>query len=1526
MASEDAYIIRTGSRTPCPTLAKPCLTLSEYAHRVTVDHVSPNTTLEFLPGQHHLDSDITVFNVTSFTMLGSTSHGESMTTITCTGPAAISFMECQEVRLLAVKFVHCGTVDQPALTVNSIQYFVMINCSLTDSRSTGILACRSSLALYSISLYNSTGTGLIVMNGVAEFTGTTWFSGNGNPVLTKRDSFCFADSPLKCAGGFAAVNTSTYFLGMTVFEKNAAEYGGAIFVSGCTAVVFQGFQLFENNQGYTGGGVFAIKSNLKFLKSDSPVSLRMVPFTDTAYFTNNSAFHGGGIHIRNSSLICDGAVVLNTNTAKVLGGGIFANLNSSVSFSGSAVLSDNIAVIGGGIDIEDSSMTCAGTISLHGNIAVHQGGGIASADSSISFSQGTILKRNTADQGGGMDVKNSVVTCDGTIVVERNKAVKLGGGIIAYHGSSLTLHANVVFRENSADSGGGINMQRSNLVCDGNVVFDSNRAESKGGGVFMMKTSSLRFNANVDFVGNRAFYGGGIDILQNSSVSFSGITIFINNTAERSGGGFRVSYSSAVISGNTTFLANSAPYGGGMNIVRSSIDCSGTIAFTDNSALVGGGIRVYDANISFNSSTLFDGNTAQVMGGGIFVSCADTSFPHCGSAVERTVARSACYISESDTRTTDAYQIFQRPVKFVNNRASIGGGIGRFSGNLFFLDDVVFTNNSAVLWDTSALGLGGGVFSHSGFLSFLKETNFTLNTAYVGGGLYASRTTMTVEGSLNVRHNHAVVGGGFYFESGSKCWLTESSSLQLSHNYAGRFGGAVYARDDPFFYCIGIHRLIHTSNRAHCLFQPTMWPTTANIQLTGNYAQQAGSAMYGGIIDECKLVTLTNKTYGDDDETNAEFFEWMFQNASLEASSDSSFISSDPTSVCLCIANEPHCNIVELNMAIFPGGTLHISVVATGQRNGTVPSVITATFADSGIVANSNQDAQLSNKTCTTLHYRLSPRLGHNTSTDYSMFLLSESPCHSYRKALWVRINLLPCPSGFELSQTSYTSCICDKRIQQHTNTCDIDAQTILRHGQYWIGWDTTSDGAILHPHCPFDYCRSGNTSFPMNDTDRQCQHNRAGLLCGGCEKGYSIGFGSSQCLECSSNSFLSLVLVFLVAGAILVVFLLVFNLTVAMGTINGLIFYANIVAAKQAIYFPKNNSEGAFLRVFIAWINLDLGIETCFFNGMDMYSRMWMQFAFPLYIWTLVGIVIVMCHYFSWATRMFGRNPVAVLATLFLLSYTKLLRTIIAAMSFTYLDYPDNPRVPVWVYDGNVGYLKGKHIALFLAALLVLAFLFLPYTLVILFGQWIEARSQHKLLRWISDYRVKPFLDAYHGPLITAYRYWPGLLLAIRALLLLVFAFNALGNPNIDFIAIIILVLGLISLLTYTGTVYSRVHLYLLELSFLINSLLLAAAHGMMAPVLTEGNQLALTYTSVGIAFTTFGGILVYHTVQVRDSRAWSTIKLWIQHGRQGQPTGTVAELNNEGQDGTVTNRNRASPTVGTTTVDLRELLLEGT
>ena len=79
---------------------------------------------------------------------------------------------------------------------------------------------------------------------------------------------------------------------------------------------------------------------------------------------------------------------------------------------------------------------------------------------------------------------------------------------------------------------------------------------------------------------------------------------------------------------------------------------------------------------------------------------------------------------------------------------------------------------------------------------------------------------------------------------------------------------------------------------------------------------------------------------------------------------------------------------------------------------------------------------------------------------------------------------------------------------------------------------------------------------------------------------------------------YLATIISALLAGIALVALLLALNLTVAMGTFNGIIFYANIVHANIvhaniSTFFPF--TEPNCIYVFMAWLNLELGVDTCF-------------------------------------------------------------------------------------------------------------------------------------------------------------------------------------------------------------------------------------------------------------------------------------------------------------------------------------------
>ena len=158
--------------------------------------------------------------------------------------------------------------------------------------------------------------------------------------------------------------------------------------------------------------------------------------------------------------------------------------------------------------------------------------------------------------------------------------------------------------------------------------------------------------------------------------------------------------------------------------------------------------------------------------------------------------------------------------------------------------------------------------------------------------------------------------------------------------------------------------------------------------------------------------------------------------------------------------------------------------------------------------------------------------------------------------------------------------------------------------------------------------------------------------------------------------------------------------MTVALGTLNGLVFYANVVFVNKSTFLKSSNT---FFLMIIKLLNTNLSLDICFYKDMDQYGKTWLRLAFPLYLIFLVIITIMVTKYSSRCAHLLGRrNPVATLATLILFSYTNFLSAVINVFTFRVLNYPDNSHVLVWSHDANVKYLQGKHIPLFLAAIII--------------------------------------------------------------------------------------------------------------------------------------------------------------------------------------------------------------------------------
>ena len=103
--------------------------------------------------------------------------------------------------------------------------------------------------------------------------------------------------------------------------------------------------------------------------------------------------------------------------------------------------------------------------------------------------------------------------------------------------------------------------------------------------------------------------------------------------------------------------------------------------------------------------------------------------------------------------------------------------------------------------------------------------------------------------------------------------------------------------------------------------------------------------------------------------------------------------------------------------------------------------------------------------------------------------------------------------------------------------------------------------------------------------------------------------------------------------------------------------------------------------------------------------------------------------------------------------------------------------------------------------------------------------------------------------------------MLCLRCTLLLVFAFNTRADPSLNLLVIGTAVTGLLTLTHFTGLIYQKLYLDILEISFIVNLGILAVATYYVKLAVVPVSQAAVA--SVGIAFATFIVVLLYHAYQ---------------------------------------------------------------
>ena len=1079
------------------------------------------------------------------------------------------------------------------------------------------------------------------------------------------------------------------------------------------------------------------------------------------------------------------------------------------------------------------------------------------------------------------------------IVFLRFSGCSLKYFITAYSGGSTVVEIkNCVFAYSSGDYAISITNDYQLKV---NVSIDSCTFSSNTGAVrinFESVASGIILITNTTFIHNNQY--NSVD-MTNANLTLNN-SLFINNTAALAsmGSSLTISYS--------VFQNNCATYGGAVRSFSSEIVVSHCLFQGNKAEDSGGAISHPDGSKSdiVIRNTIFRENHADY-----------------GGAISSTYLKIANCLFENNTAGAHggALYVFHMEenidpisltnVNFTRNQALNGGVIYCETRSGIEINGGYSRYNSATR--------GGFVYLYACRLQFNSLPSYiTDNSADEGGAIYVakeSRVHFFSPTTTILADNIAKKSGGAIFVTNSRInvnWASKVVFFRNSVTSDNGEGGAIFVLD-------GSNCGTRSEPNEQCFLEVLYYPSSQLQKpffFVGNSAPH-GSVLYGGLLDRCVQD-------GDYPVHGIDFFK-SFSTYNHTPSA----LTSDPVKLCLCSTNisQQDCQVRELRIARMRGQQVHLKLTPVDQDRHSLESVVKANYEEPSAELGKGEGRQLLRK-CNAASYHIFTVQGSATLVLRPEGSCEQSPLSSFT----IHITLLPCPMGFEQHNDR---CTCDRRLENYfkVRSCDINTNSIRREesNKFWLRY--SEEFLDAHSNCLLDYCQVTSDTISLLSPDEQCANHRSGVICSACQENYSIALGSFKCIPCTSNyTFIWLTLVFAVAGMVLVALLLVLNMTISHGTLGGLIFYANVISTSGVMNL-QNCSIHPILSVFIAWLNLDSGVETCFYPGMDTYKKTWLQFVFPIYIWLLVVAIIVASYYSSTAMKVFGRNNIAILATLFRLSYSKILKTIITALSATQLlrgkaGDVTSPLMPhtVWAYDGNIKYLKGKHVILFTVALLLLLFLFLPYTLLLTFGQCVRSMSLRNryIQRIISSTAFISLMDAYHAPYRRKHRYWPGLILLTQCLLFICFA-AAFSESQImaKMYLTTLVVSGLLTLQTcIIAMVYKSTWLNRLHLWFLLNLLVLSATLNFLhkGSHSVDNGICNTTSASISVAFVTFFGILAYHAyLEAKKTRCYISVKHKLDIRKAAEKAGDNVPA--------ISLPNRKHPS--TTVVELREELL---
>ena len=759
------------------------------------------------------------------------------------------------------------------------------------------------------------------------------------------------------------------------------------------------------------------------------------------------------------------------------------------------------------------------------------------------------------------------------------------------------------------------------------------------------------------------------------------------------------------------------------------------------------------------------------------------------------------YLSTSQINGTMVHVEFRNVTFAYNNAPDIGTGLyaetiltsnNGIKSLAVHLIDVLVNGNIHNQDSTSFMYMPGAVMTFveiaSAHISSTDEGE-SVFTHNVGSAVEAYNSDVYMSGNVLFEYNFGLNGAALVLLGQSHLFLSINLLAHFENNVF-KFGGAIYSFNDGVGDDTCTFQVLSNNLSAIIEHSPLVY-------FDNNIASVGRSSVSAISMNKCKQLQMDEPINLQD--LYSSIFHFKNKHSFLN-------LSSTPARLVPCINGEPqldYFNSLLPTLKTHPGKKFNISLAALDSNDDAIYTRVQVKFHNSyqqkqepsSWWLSSCEEEQFLESSkyapCANISLRIHARnlnesvnyipFGYSIST--ALFSFPEGP-PTYQAL--VRLN--KCPPGFQLNHVTGT-CECSSLIKalnrdyDFSFTCDTQNSIINAPDLVpWIGCINNRDGQHcemgVSPSCFPGFCNYSVKQWTSGSAEI-CIETRESALCGKCIGNYSTVFGSNKCHQCS-NWWLFTIAFYAVSGLLLVLLLFVAELTISTGTLNGVIFFANIWNAGlfEILKYQTHSFWFDLSQIYISFLNLGLGFPLCFYDGMNEMVKSWLQLVFPVYLLVLVALVVIVSRYSMRVSSLVYSRAVPVLVTVVHLSFSRLFLAVVEAFSLGQIYEGDNEvdYVHVWLRDGSVLYFKNiQHIMLMIVSFVLAAVLILPYLILLLGARWWIK------YRFINLY-CKPILDAVHGPYKEDRYYWFGLRLILVLQQLIVFLASGQYSINLVF------------------------------------------------------------------------------------------------------------------------------------------------